>query len=104
MKSAQLMLGYTAELLLGWMFMKKRKKQKSTNPSTKEETLIVNGEVIECLPQTKFRVLLETGQEIIAYNAGKLNKFRIKITMGDKVQVELSFYDLTQGRIVRREK
>ena len=83
--------------------MKKNKKNNSQN-SNKEEHLVLNGEVIECLPQTKFRVLLETGQEIIAYNAGRLNKFRIKITLGDKVQVELSLYDLTQGRIIRREK
>tara|TARA_B100001989_G_C24460701_1_gene423995 strand:- start:55 stop:315 length:261 start_codon:yes stop_codon:yes gene_type:complete len=86
--------------------MKKRKKNKKNNPSeaTKEETLVLAGEVVECLPQTKFRVLLETGQEIIAYNAGRLNKFRIRITMGDKVQVEISLYDLTKGRIIRRDK
>ena len=83
---------------------KKQKKQSQDSQSTKEETLVVAGEVLECLPQTKFRVLLETGQEIIAYNAGRLNKFRIKITLGDKVQVELSMYDLTQGRIIRRDK
>ena len=87
---------------------KHKKSKKKTNnaesQNTKEETLVVSGEVLECLPQTKFRVLLETGQEIIAYNAGRLNKFRIKITLGDKVQVELSLYDLTQGRIIRRDK
>ena len=88
---------------------KRRKKTKKTNTkdhsgSEKEETLVLNGVVTECLPQTKFRVELETGQEIIAYNAGRLNKFRIKITLGDKVQVELSLYDLTQGRIIRRDK
>ena len=85
---------------------KRRKKNnsKAHSGSEKEETLVLNGVVTECLPQTKFRVLLETGQEIIAYNAGRLNKFRIKITLGDKVQVELSMYDLTQGRIIRRDK
>ena len=82
----------------------KKNKQNKQTQATKEDTLTLKGEVIECLPQTKFRVLLETGQEIIAYNAGRLNKFRIKITLGDKVQVELSLYDLTQGRIIRREK
>ncbi len=83
---------------------KKKKNKEHVSENTKEETLVVAGEVLECLPQTKFRVLLETGQEIIAYNAGRLNKFRIKITLGDKVQVELSMYDLTQGRIIRRDK
>ena len=89
------------------MKKKKKKKNNTTNVDstpTKEETLVMAGEVVECLPQTKFRVLLETGQEIIAYNAGRLNKFRIRITMGDKVQVEISLYDLTKGRIIRRDK
>ena len=85
--------------------MKKKKKKKTSDSQIqKEDILVVKGEVVECLPQTKFRVLLETGQEIIAYNAGRLNKFRIKITLGDKVDVELSIYDLTKGRIVKRDK
>ena len=87
------------------MAMKKKKKKKTSDSQIqKEDILVVKGEVVECLPQTKFRVLLETGQEIIAYNAGRLNKFRIKITLGDKVDVELSIYDLTKGRIVKRDK
>lgn len=88
--------------------MKKKKHKKKIkvdeNQAQKEDTLVLSGEVVECLPQTKFRVLLETGQEIIAYNAGRLNKFRIRVTLGDKVQVEISLYDLTKGRIVRRDK
>ena len=87
------------------MAMKKKKKKKTSDSQIqKEDILVVKGEVVECLPQTKFRVLLETGQEIIAYNAGRLNKYRIKITLGDKVDVELSIYDLTKGRIVKRDK
>lgn len=87
------------------MAMKKKKKKKTSDSQVpKEDILVVKGEVVECLPQTKFRVLLETGQEIIAYNAGRLNKFRIKITLGDKVDVELSIYDLTKGRIIKRDK
>ncbi|RAP28695.1 translation initiation factor IF-1 [Candidatus Marinamargulisbacteria bacterium SCGC AG-343-D04] len=82
----------------------KRKNKKRAQPKVKEDALIVAGEVIECLPETKFRVQLETGQEIIAYTSGRLYKFRIRIIMGDKVLVELSPYDLTKGRIVRREK
>lgn len=88
--------------------MKKKKHKKKIkvdeNQVQKEDTLVLSGEVVECLPQTKFRVLLETGQEIIAYNAGRLNKFRIRVTLGDKVQVEISLYDLTKGRIIRRDK
>ena len=60
------------------MNKKKKKKKEGVSENQKEETLVLSGEVVECLPQTKFRVLLETGQEIIAYNAGRLNKFRIR--------------------------
>jgi translation initiation factor IF-1 len=83
---------------------KKKSKRSHDTQAPKEDILVVKGEVVECLPQTKFKVLLETGQEIIAYNAGRLNKFRIKITLGDKVEVELSIYDLTKGRIIKRDK
>ena len=82
----------------------KRNNKKRSQPKVKEDALVVAGEVIECLPETKFRVKLETGQEIIAYTSGRLYKFRIRIIMGDKVLVELSPYDLSKGRIVRREK
>jgi translation initiation factor IF-1 len=51
-----------------------------------------------------FRVLLDNGHEIIAHAAGKLRKFRIRILAGDKVDVEMTPYDLSKGRIVYRHK
>ena len=65
---------------------------------------IVQGEVTETLPSLKFRVRLEDGSEILAYLAGRLRKFRIRILTGDKVSVEMSPYDKTRGRIVYRNK
>lgn len=63
----------------------------------------MDGEIIELLPATSFRVkLLDTDQEIHAYLSGKMRKFRIRLSPGDKVKVELSPYDLTKGRIVFR--
>ena len=82
----------------------RKKRNRRDAPKVNDDSLVIAGVVTECLPQTKFRVQLETGQEIVAYNAGRLNKFRIRIVLGDKVLVELSPYDLTQGRIIRREK
>ncbi len=61
----------------------------------------VNGLVLEALPDTKFKVKLEDGKEILAYLAGKLRINYIKVMIGDKVTLELS-PDGTKGRIVRR--
>jgi translation initiation factor IF-1 len=62
------------------------------------------GIVTEALPGTKFRVDLENGHEILAYPSGKMRKYYIRILLGDQVRVELSPYDLEQGRIVYRYK
>jgi translation initiation factor IF-1 len=62
----------------------------------------VSGEVVEALRGGKYRVVLDGGHEVIAYTAGKMVKFRIRIVAGDQVTVELSPYDLTRGRIVYR--
>jgi translation initiation factor IF-1 len=62
------------------------------------------GTILEALPGTKFRVKLENGHEIIAYLCGKMRKYYIRILLGDRVRVELSPYDLSQGRIVYRYK
>jgi translation initiation factor IF-1 len=70
-------------------------------PSTKE-FLVVKGIVEENLPATMFRVKLENGQDILCYLSGKLRKHRIRLTPGDEVQIEISPYDLTKGRIVYR--
>ena len=71
----------------------------------KEEGKIkVDGTVIEALPSTQFRVRLENGHEVLAYLSGKMRKYYIRILLGDHVQVEISPYDLTRGRIVYRAK
>ena len=64
----------------------------------------IQGEVLEALPSLKFKVKLEDGREILAYLAGRLRMFKIRILPGDKVQVEMSPYDQTKGRIVYRNK
>jgi translation initiation factor IF-1 len=71
---------------------------------SKEELVELEGVVSEVLPQTRFRVTLENGVEIIAYASGKIRKHRIRILAGDKVTLEMSPYDLTKGRINFRHK
>lgn len=68
----------------------------------KEETLKFSGTVEEVLGNSMFRVKLENNHTVIAYIGGKLRKFTIKIILGDKVDVEMSPYDLTKARIVYR--
>ena len=69
----------------------------------KEEKITLDAEVTEALPDARFRVKLENGQEILAYVSGKMRKFFIRILPGDKVTVEVSPYDMTKGRIVYRQ-
>jgi translation initiation factor IF-1 len=59
--------------------------------------------VKEALPDTRFMVELENGQEILAYISGRMRKFYIRILPGDKVKVELSPYDMSKGRIIYRQ-
>ncbi len=70
----------------------------------KEELIEFEGLVTEILPDTRYRVKLDTGHEIIAYTAGKMKKNRIKTLAGDRVIVEMSPYDLEKGRIIFRHK
>lgn len=70
----------------------------------KEDTIEVQGTVLEALPNTYFRVELENGHVILAYISGKMRKHFIRILPGDKVTVEFSPYDLTRGRITYRFK
>ncbi len=70
----------------------------------KEGKIEVEGTVIEALPNTQFRVQLDTGHEVLAYLSGRMRKYYIRILLGDRVRVELSPYDLTRGRIVYRHK
>ena len=68
----------------------------------KEEGIVVEGTVIEPLPNAMFRVELENGHKVLAHVSGKMRKFFIRILPGDQVTVELSPYDLTRGRITYR--
>lgn len=70
----------------------------------KEEQIILEGIVTAVLPGTMFRVQLPTGKTVLAHISGKMRKHFIRIVPGDKVEVELSPYDLTKARIILREK
>ena len=70
----------------------------------KEEAVQVEGTVVESLPNAMFRVELENGHKVLAHISGKMRMHYIRILPGDKVQVELTPYDLTRGRITYRFK
>ncbi|MDT7833585.1 translation initiation factor IF-1 [Aquabacterium sp. OR-4] len=68
----------------------------------KEELIEMRGTVLEVLPDSRYRVKLENGHELVAYSAGRMKKNHIRILAGDAVSLELSAYDLTKGRITFR--
>jgi translation initiation factor IF-1 len=68
----------------------------------KEETIEVEGEVVEALPNTMFKVQLDAGHDVLAHISGKMRMHYIRILPGDRVKVELSPYDLNRGRITYR--
>lgn len=70
----------------------------------KEGVIEVEGTVLENLPNTRFKVELENGHIVTAYISGKLRMNYIKILPGDKVNMEMSPYDLKKARIVWRGK
>ena len=70
----------------------------------KEDVLEMDGEVVDTLPNTTFKVRLENGHVVIAHIIGKMRKHYIRILTGDKVKVELTPYDLSKGRITFRER
>lgn len=70
----------------------------------KEELLEEEGVVVECLPNTLFRVLLDNEHIIIGTLSGKMRKNNIRVLLGDRVLLEISKYDLTRGRITYRYK
>ena len=69
-----------------------------------KDSIRVEGEVKEVLPNTRFRVELENGHEILAHISGKMRLHFIRILPGDKVTVEMSPYDFSKGRIVYRQR
>jgi translation initiation factor IF-1 len=70
----------------------------------KEEQIVTEGTVTQVLPGTMFRVDLPGNRNVLAHISGKMRKHFIRIVPGDKVEVELSPYDLTKARIIFREK
>ena len=71
--------------------------------SNKEEPITVEGKVLETLPNATFRVELANGHKVLAHVSGKMRMNFIRILPGDTVTMELSPYDLSRGRIIRRE-
>ncbi len=70
----------------------------------KEDLLEFEGIVSEILPNAMFRVTLDNGHQVLAHTSGKMRKNRIRVLQGDKVNVEMTPYDLTKGRITFRHK
>jgi translation initiation factor IF-1 len=73
-------------------------------PKPKEDAIVLEGTVVEPLPNAMFRVQLENGHKVLAHSSGKMRMHRIRILPGDRVQVEITPYDLTRGRITYRYK
>ncbi len=79
------------------------KPRRNFEEKTKNKDVIeVEGSVTEALPNAMFKVKLDTGHEVLAHISGKMRMYYIRILLGDRVQVELSPYDLTRGRITYR--
>jgi translation initiation factor IF-1 len=70
----------------------------------KEDLIEFAGVVTELLPNAMFRVKLENGHEVLTHTSGKMRKNRIRVLVGDKVNVEMTPYDLSKGRITFRHK
>jgi len=73
-------------------------------PKPKEDAIVLEGTIRESLPNAMFKVELENGHAVLAHISGKMRMHYIRILPGDKVQVELTPYDLNRGRITYRYK
>lgn len=69
-----------------------------------KEIITLTGTITDCLPNATFKVVLENNHKILASISGRIRKFNINISLGDKVDVEITPYDLSRGRIVFRHK
>lgn len=70
----------------------------------KQEGIELEGVVTDVLPDRRYRVRLENGHTVLAYGAGKMSKFKIKVLVGDRVTLSVSPYDFSRGRITYRHK
>jgi translation initiation factor IF-1 len=77
-------------------------KARANTDQEKEQAVVMDAVVSQALPNAMFEVELENGHKLIAYAAGRMRRYFIRITPGDRIRVELSPYDLTRGRIVYR--
>jgi translation initiation factor IF-1 len=68
----------------------------------KTDSIKMEGEIVDVLPNATFKVQLQSGQTVLGYISGKMRQNEIRILDGDRVEMELSPYDLTKGRITRR--
>jgi translation initiation factor IF-1 len=69
----------------------------------KEEKVVLEGSVVDILPDGQYMVEIEGGHQILGYTSGKMRRFNIRIVVGDKVTIETSPYDLNRGRITYRD-
>jgi len=68
----------------------------------KQEGVKIEGEVVDVLPNATFKIQLKSGQTVFGYISGKMRQNEIRILDGDQVEIEMSPYDLSKGRIIRR--
>ena len=87
-----------------WAFRALTTEKVKALAKPKDDTILVEGTVVEPLPNAMFRVELENGHKVLAHISGKMRMHYIKILPGDKVTVELTPYDLSRARIVFRAK
>jgi translation initiation factor IF-1 len=81
-----------------------RNDEERALPKPREDAIVLEGTVVEPLPNAMFRVELDNGHKVLAHISGKMRMHYIRILPGDKVQVELTPYDLNRGRITYRYK
>ena len=67
-----------------------------------DETIELEGKIIDVLPKQTFKVELENGHQVTCYTGGKMRQFKIRLVMGDRVKIEMTPYDLNKGRITFR--
>jgi translation initiation factor IF-1 len=70
---------------------------------SKDSILKIEGEVVDVLPNATFKIKLDNGEIVLCYVSGKMRQHAIRILMGDRVELEMSVYDLSRGRIIRRK-
>ena len=81
-----------------------KSSKESPLPKPKEDAIVLEGTIVESLPNAMFRVELENGHKVLAHISGKMRMHYIRILPGDRVKIELSPYDLERGRITYRYK